>query len=278
MLISIATATYFFRPFEETLEIIAEAGFQNIELDLYWERKDWAMAQHLKGCNAQETIRQIRQAGLKVTSIHDGGGVLEEPHSAYGYVNPQLAEILDQLDEAPGCIVFHTPHIEGSQDAGWWKTVSGEIVKALEPYRSGCPALTIENIPYLDGYTVPLVTPEALLDFVTEHDLGVTLDTTHYAQMGIDILEAAQILNGKLKTVHLSDYVDGTRHIFPGEGKLNLEGFFKVLPVSSLHSINLECSAVFPGENATELGTPALISRLKTARDRLERLLCTISA
>jgi sugar phosphate isomerase/epimerase len=173
MLISIATATFYYRSFEETLEIIAEAVFQNIELDLYWERKNWAMAQHLKGLSAQETGQLIRQAGLKVTSLHDGGGVLDDPHSARGFVNPQLAEILDQLGYAPGCIVFHTPHIEGSFDDRWWKTISGEIVKALEPYRLACQTLTIENMPLFDGYTVPLPTPRALLD-CCRHDLGVT--------------------------------------------------------------------------------------------------------
>ena len=47
MRISFATANFYFLPFDETLEIIAEAGFQNIELDLFWEWKQWTMAQHL---------------------------------------------------------------------------------------------------------------------------------------------------------------------------------------------------------------------------------------
>jgi hypothetical protein len=34
------------QPFEQALDIIAQAGFQNIELDLFWERKEWAVAQH----------------------------------------------------------------------------------------------------------------------------------------------------------------------------------------------------------------------------------------
>ena len=43
MQISIATANFYFLPFRQTLEIIAEAGFEQIELDLYWERGQWAM-------------------------------------------------------------------------------------------------------------------------------------------------------------------------------------------------------------------------------------------
>ena len=48
MLISVATATFYFLPFEQALDIIAAAGFDYIELDLYWEKGRWAMAQHLK--------------------------------------------------------------------------------------------------------------------------------------------------------------------------------------------------------------------------------------
>ena len=81
MHLSVATANLYSLPFGQTLEIIAEAGFQNIELDLFWERKDWAMAQHLKEISAKQVVRWIEQSGLKITSIHDGSGVIEDDHS-----------------------------------------------------------------------------------------------------------------------------------------------------------------------------------------------------
>jgi sugar phosphate isomerase/epimerase len=40
MQLSIATANLFVQPFERALDIIADTGFQNIELDLFWERVD----------------------------------------------------------------------------------------------------------------------------------------------------------------------------------------------------------------------------------------------
>ncbi len=79
MQISVATANYYQLPFEQALDIIAQAGFQTVELDLFWERKNWAMAQHLRGCAPRDVVRWIHQAGLKVSSIHDGGGVLDGP-------------------------------------------------------------------------------------------------------------------------------------------------------------------------------------------------------
>ncbi|MBN1372666.1 MAG: hypothetical protein JW987_12065 [Anaerolineaceae bacterium] len=48
MHISFATANLYQEPFEDVLEMIAAAGYDAIELDLFWERKEWAMAQHLR--------------------------------------------------------------------------------------------------------------------------------------------------------------------------------------------------------------------------------------
>lgn len=273
MLISGATANYYQLPFEQTLEIIAWAGFQYIELDLYWEHKNWAMAQHLRGCAPREVVRLIRQAGLSVASIHDGGGVLDGPDSIHGFINPQLAEYLDQLGYAPDCLVFHTPHIEGKLDETWWHAFSGRVIEALDPFRSACRSITIENMPFFDGYYVPLITPEQLLAFVCEAGLGVTLDTTHYAQIGVDITQAAKTLYGRVNTIHLSDYVDGKTHVLFGDGELDFPKFFSALDYSALHSITLECAPTHLGENTAEMESIALAERLKTARVRLERWL-----
>ena len=77
MQISAATANLYTKPFEQVLEIISEAGFQNIELDLFWGRKDWAMAQHLRNVPVKQVIHMVEASGLRIRSIHDGGGVLE---------------------------------------------------------------------------------------------------------------------------------------------------------------------------------------------------------
>jgi sugar phosphate isomerase/epimerase len=270
MILSAATANYYHRPFEQALEIIARSGLQYIELDLFWERKQWAMAQHLRGCAPRDVVRWVRQAGLTVASIHDGGGVLDEPGSVRGFVNPQLAEYLDHLGYAPDCLVFHTPHIEGNLDGVWWQGLKSRIIEALEPYRGACGSITIENMPSFDGYTVPILTPEALLAFVREAGVSVTLDTTHYAQMGTDIVQAARTLYGKVHTIHLSDYVDGKTHVFPGDGMLNFADFFAALDFSALRAVTLECSPARLGENSMQLDTSTLSERLSAARACVE--------
>ncbi|MBN1583035.1 MAG: TIM barrel protein [Anaerolineae bacterium] len=271
--ISVATANFYFMPFEQTLEIIAGAGFEYIELDLYWQRGTWAMAQHLKDWPVREVIQAVSRSGLKVSSIHDGGGVMEDPHSIRGFINPQLDAYLDRLGYAPGCIVFHTPHIKGNYGERWWQTISDDVLAAAERYKSDETVVTIENMPFFDGYTVPLTDPAALMAFVAETELGVTLDTTHYAQIGIDIVQAACILGKKIRTIHLGDYVDGQTHVFIGEGDLDFTSLFRVLDFSVLRSITLECSVAMPGEDVLEMEQARMIDRLRDAMHRLHRWL-----
>ncbi len=232
MLLSVATANYYALPFEQTLEIIARSGFRYIELDLFWERKQWAVAQHLRGYAPREVVRLINQAGLDVASIHDAGGVLEEPDSVRGLINPQLADYLDQLGYAPGCLVFHTPHIEGEFDETWWRAISEQVREAFNPFRCAGRSITMENMPLFDGYCVPLVTPRQLLEFTCSAGLGITLDTTHYAQIGVDIVQAAQVLLGKVRTIHLGDYLAGRTHVFVGDGALDFPAFFGALDLA----------------------------------------------
>jgi len=272
MHISVATANFYFLPFEESLEIIAEAGFQNIELDLFWERKQWSMAQHLRDIPVPQVIQSIHRSGLKVTSIHDGGGVLHTPHSSAGFINPRLDDYLDQLGYAPEYLVFHTPHVEGVQDAGWWERISGEIVRALDPYRTVVNDLTLENMVTFDGYTVPLITPEELRTFAVHNGFGVTVDTTHYAYMAMDLLEAARVLQSCIRSVHLSDYSSGRIHVFVGEGELDLAGFLSQVDSKVLNSVTLECSLSTVDKSDRQMSHVELVNRMKLLKAMVENL------
>ena len=269
---SVATANFYFIPFAETLEIIAEAGFKNIELDLFWEWNQWAMAQHLRDIPIPQAIRSIHQSGLRVTSIHDGGGVLPDYKSIAGYINPRLDKYLDQLGYAPKYLLFHPPQVEGYQDANWWEQISSGIIRALDPYRGICNILTIENEPLFDGFTVPLLTPEALNAFAIQNGFGVTIDTTHYAYMGTDILMAARILRQSIRSVHLSDYKTGQVHAFIGEGELDLVGFLRLLDPKILTGVTLECSVSTMDRSDKEMNHDELVNRMKSLRTKVEGL------
>lgn len=249
--------------------MIAEAGFQNIELDLYWERKEWAMAQHLMGMPIRQAVKCIENSGLKVTSIHDGGGVLDSSNSTRGFINPDLDRYLDILGYAPDCLVFHTPHIEGIQEDGWFDQISGDLVKCLDKYRSVSP-VSIENMQTFDGYNVPMTNPESLISFIDANDLGVTLDTSHYTEMGIDIIHAVKVLGNSIRTIHLSDCSEVGRHVFIGEGNLDLSGLLHAVDREQLIAVDLESSLSTREKSDQKMKDDELIGRLREACIRLE--------
>ena len=272
MRISFATANFYFLPFDETLEIIAEAGFQNIELDLPWEWKNWNMAQHLRNIPVSQAIESVQRSGLRVTSIHDGGGVLNDHNSTSDYVNPRLDVYLDELGYAPDYLVFHPPHAEGDPGIGWWARISQDILNSLEPYRALCKHITLENMPFFDGFTVPLTTPEALFEFAVQNDLRINVDTTHYAQIGVNLHDAACILRDKIHSVHLSDYVDGRSHVFVGEGQLDLAGFLRLADRAVLNTVTLECSVSTADKPDRQMSHKEMVDRLRMLKTKVESL------
>ncbi len=277
MITSVATANLYYLPFEQAVDVIAGAGFTDVELALPWKRGPWAMAQHLDGIPARQVAGLLARAGLRVASVHDGGGVLDGVGSTDGYVNPLLREYLDELGYAPDGIVFHTPHIAGEMDDGWWQRTSDAVAQALDAYRACCAWLTIENTPSFDGFTVPLTSPEGLGAFCAAHDLGVTLDTTHYAQMGADVVQAARTLHDRVRTVHLSDYQAGKAHVFVGEGDLDLPGVLAALDATVLRAVTLECAVGFPDEDVLQMSPDQMIGRLRLAKDRVRAWLARIA-
>jgi sugar phosphate isomerase/epimerase len=272
MLISVATANFYFMPFDETLDIIAEAGFQNIELDLFWEWKQLNMAQHLKDLPISQAIRAIHQSGLTVTSIHDGGGVLPDSQAVSAYINPLLTETMQQLGYSPLYLVFHPPHVDGSPDTDWFERISDDISRMLDLYRNTCNYITLENLPLLNGFCVPLITPAALWAYATQNGLGITVDTTHYAQINVDLLQAARILQGSVRSVHLSDYQAGRTHVFIGEGDLDLNGFLKLVDPSVLEAVTLECSVSLPDKSDRQMSHAEMVDRMKLAKATVENM------
>ena len=193
--------------------------------------------------------------------------------SISSYINPSLDEYLDHLGYAPDCLVFHAPHIEGSRDLEWWNKISDKIANALNQYRGKCSFVTIENEPLFCGYYVSLATPGELNAFATQNDFGVTLDTNHYAQMGIDIVEAAKILKENVKTIHLSDYLPGKTNVFIGEGELDFPKFFDVIDRDHVNAITIECSISPVDQPGQEMSYNEIVRRMREVRIKSEKML-----
>ena len=79
MNIAISTGTFYSIPFINALDVIKKSGFEYIELLQYWKGGDsWEVGQHLKNVSPKETLKMVKESGLKISSLHDGGGVIED--------------------------------------------------------------------------------------------------------------------------------------------------------------------------------------------------------
>ena len=260
--ISIASATFFYLPFEKSLFLISRAGFKNIELDIYWKGGEWEIAQHLKDIYPKDVIKMVADHGLNIHSIHDAGGVVDEEHSSA--INPSIYKYLELIENNDLMVVLHTPTSNLANQDKWWNTYKKKHVQELSKLSKHYTVL-IENLDTFEGYYDPLHTSEDLYAFTLQNSLGVNIDTGHYAADTVDIFKALEVLKNT-KAVHLNDHRPNERHVFVGEGVLNLKGFVKELKKLDDCTITLECSMGVGTDASDEL----LIDRLKQAKRFVE--------
>jgi sugar phosphate isomerase/epimerase len=236
MNIAISNANLYHIPFNTVLKIYKEAGYEFIELAGYWKGGEWEIAQHLKNINPKDAIQMVNDSGLKISSFHDMGGIIEK--GAESVVSDLTYEYLKYYDFP--CIVFHTPHKKNANKEWWenYQSVIANDLKTLDPKILLC----IENLNnFSEEYFIPLIQPEEMYEFLNEYNLYANIDTTHYAHSNIDITYAASVLQNKIKTIHISNYKDSKQHLFIGEGSLDFVSFIKMINMSDLHSITVEC-------------------------------------
>lgn len=119
-----------------------------------------------------------------------------------------------------------------------------------------------------NGYYVPMLEPQDLLNFADEYGIYINADTTHFAETGTEITEAAKIIKDRARTVHLSDYLDGKSHVFAGEGNLDLKSFIHNLDLPAVHSITIECNIEYYEDKPEKTA-----ERLRQAMDYVEACL-----
>jgi len=236
MHLSISTGTFYMVPFAKTLELIRRAGFEYIELLQYWKGGRWEMGQHLRGIPPAEALKMAEDSGLRISSLHDGGGIVEEAvpsvisRSTYEYM---------QYGKIP-CVVFHPPMKYTGDQADYLARAARDLKQLRE-----LAVVCVENLFPVEGLSTSLLDPSDMLAFVTEHDIFTTIDTTHCAQTGLDLAHTAKILRERVRTVHLSDYTHPQSHVFVGEGTLDLRGFIRALDHGGSHALTLECDVKY---------------------------------
>ena len=274
MHLSISTANFYQIPFRRALAAIREAGFEYVELGTFWEGGDnWAAAQHLRGVPPRDVLAMVRDSGLRIATLHDLGGVIEDGRDSV--VAPDTYEYLALAGDEIPCLVLHTPHCRTTY-AHWWGDYRPRLrddLCALNGERVVC----IENLLPFPGYTVPLLDPAEMLAFAVEAGVFVNMDSTHYAQCGVDPRVAAETLWPRTRTVHLSDYAEddgrGRAHLFPGRGELDLAGFLARLDLERLHALTLECGVPYDAADPDDLAR-----QIRAARQYVEDLLARLPA
>jgi len=159
------------------LELIKKAGYEYIEILQYWKGgNSWEMAQHLKNITPKETLNIVKESGLKISTLHDSGGVIEDGKESV--IAKTTFEYLKYGASDIPCIVFHVPHKKTS-DKSWpdtYRSVAGNDLKAIKN-----KIICIENMPSFEGFAALSSEPYDLLNFAVENDIFVNIDTTHYA-------------------------------------------------------------------------------------------------
>jgi sugar phosphate isomerase/epimerase len=235
--ISMATANLFHIPFAQALRIIKQSGFVSIELDGYWSGgENWVAGQHIMGIKPKDVLKMVDDSGLAIASFHDLSGVIED--GANSVIAHSTYEYLDCYDFP--CVVVHTPHRK-TQDMNWWNGYRQKAMADLQSISRG-RLVCIENMVSFEGYVVPLLEPEDMMEFAQDAGIFVNIDTTHYAQCGVDITRAAVILKNRVKTIHLSDFSGGVSHLPPGDGTLDFKGFYSALDIDGLYATTIECN------------------------------------
>jgi sugar phosphate isomerase/epimerase len=232
---SLSTGTLYVYPLAWTFRWARQAGFEGIELVVNPE------AILRRG----RAVRRLAEAeGIEILSVHPTVVPLRGWRERRNGIGPtiQLAQEI-----GAGLVVMHTPRWE-SLDEGDGLAFR-QCIETWQARLAGSGTrLAIENkaIRAERERSYALTPLDRLRAFADRHDLGLVLDTAHAGTAGEDLLQARQVLDGRLCNVHLSDL--GGRlplsgfppvrrflgeHRFPGAGELALSNLLVDLKASA---------------------------------------------
>jgi len=231
MKISFSTGSLFGLPLKTVFRLAADAGFEGVEV---------LVAPEVLARGAAGVLGLARKFGLSVNAVHRG--LLSLPgwgETREGRV--RLVELARRL-EAP-LVVIHPPwKCRSMDDAVVTRYIQG--VDVAQKAGGGEVELALENMSFKrEGDRLnPFTDLTNLRAFAGDHGLAMTLDTSHAASFGFDILESASIFRDRMKNLHLSDYKPRSRllgnriltnhfaqHQVPGTGVLPLRALLASL-------------------------------------------------
>jgi sugar phosphate isomerase/epimerase len=202
---------------ERTFGVIKEAGFDGIEL---------MVTRDPRTQTPQVPARLAAREGLAIDAVH--APMLVITRRVWG---PDFLNIIEKSTALAGAVgadvvIVHPPYLWELRYQAW-------LMGRLDGFTAAHGvAVAVENMFRLWVGGRPIrghrwISPKDLQRFTQ-----ITLDTSHCGVDGFDILQALDLLAGKIAHVHLSDSQGEHRdnHSIPGTGVLPLEQFVTRLP------------------------------------------------
>jgi sugar phosphate isomerase/epimerase len=212
--------------------IAERVGFDGIELVISPE-VDWRGAGYVR--------RLSQEHALPVLSVHPP--LVQYPgwSGSFNTIVPFLGRALRVTQEVDArLLVVHLPRSR-NLNSGVGREFLEEVVAAQSRLNGDGTRISLENRAYFveRARSLILSMPDELLAFADEHDLSLTLDTSHLASWGLDLIESSAAFRGRMVNVHLSDLREvspwlerhpglhsyAKQHQLLGDGRLPLREF-----------------------------------------------------
>jgi sugar phosphate isomerase/epimerase len=223
-----STAAFFARPLVTTFRIVAEAGYDGVEVMV------------TKDPQSQDPATMRRLAGdhgLEIAALHAPSLLLTRRVWGTDPIGKIDRAVEVASDAGIPVVVMHPPYRWQQRYRGWLRDELPQVES-----RTGV-IVAIENM-------FPVHVGSRPLTFHADQDLDdlegiphVVLDTSHAAVSKHDLLEVRRRFEPRLRHVHLSDNAGRgwDSHLPPGQGVLPLEPFLDDLVASGYeHAVSLE--------------------------------------
>jgi len=239
MEIGISTAILYKRDLIESLKLIKEAGFDNIEIwagiggkgeRIYYDYHDWDYTRRLK--------ERLKEVALRVVSLHaafsqelDISQVDEEKRN---FAVSEIEKAIDVLEFLEGDILVFHPSTAPSNFENLMQKIyrlsqaRKSISEVLKYCQDKSVRLALENqLPHiLCGYSVDLL---KLIWEINSKKVGICFDTSH-ANLAENVCGVVKKFRNWIISLHVSDNLGTSdEHNIPGKGNINWQIFVNTL-------------------------------------------------
>jgi sugar phosphate isomerase/epimerase len=224
-----ATGPLLWSPLGWTFDVIADAGYDGVEVML---------AHNPESRDPAKVLGYAREAGLEVPVVHGPYLLLLRSVLGVNYVEKTRRSLEVAAEIGAGTMVAHAPF---RFERGARAFLANEVDDAAA--EAGV-TFAMENLFPVGGRAFSAaIRPEELTAY-----RSVTFDTSHFAVAGVDLFEAWEVLADRVVHLHISDnWGNGSDSHAPiGSGILPLEEFLRMVGRSSYSgtiTLELDCRA-----------------------------------